>query len=72
MLLANHCLPDGNHILAQIMSLLKLILGKRNFLRMSKFRWRFLKNYFNVFFFFFFCEEILLAGTALPIFKSYK
>ena len=30
MLLANQCLPNGNQILERIMSLLKLILGKRN------------------------------------------
>ena len=40
--------------MAQILSLLKLIFGKWNFLRMSKFRWRFLKRLFLMFFFFFF------------------
>ena len=69
MLLANQRLPDGNHILVQIMSPLKLILGKRNFLRMSIFRWRFLKKLF-LRFFFFFCDEILLAGAAEPLSKS--
>ena len=45
MWLANQCLPDGNQILAGIMSLLKSILGKRKFLSMSMFRWCFL-NFF--------------------------
>ena len=64
MLSANQRLPDGNQILAQIMSLLKSILWKRKFLSRSMFRWRFLKQIFNVFFFF--CEEILLAGATVP------
>ena len=59
-----------DHILAQIMSLLKLILGKRIFLRMSIFRWHFLKK--NIFKVFFVCDEILLAGAAIPLFNSYK
>ena len=72
MLLANKRLPDGNHILVRIMSLLKLILSKRNFLRISIFRWRFLKKLFLTIFFFFFGDEILLAGAAVPLLKSYK
>ena len=63
MLLANQRLPDGNQILAGIMSLLKSILGKRKFLSTSMFRWRFLKKKFNVFF----CDEIPLAGAAVPL-----
>ena len=70
MLLANQRLPDGNHILVEIMSVLKLILSKRNFLRMSIFRWRFLKKLFLTFFFF--GDEILLAGATVPLLKSYK
>ena len=68
MLLANQRLPDGNQILAQIMSLWKSILGKRKFLSTSMFKWRFLKKILN----FFFCDEILLAGAAIPSFNSYK
>ena len=49
MLLVNKRLPYGNQILAQIMSLLKSILGKRKFLSASTFRWRFLKEILNVF-----------------------
>ena len=71
MLLANKRLPDGNHILVRIMSLLKLILSKRNFLRISIFRWRFPKKLFLTIFFFF-GDEILLAGAAVPLLKSYK
>ena len=52
MLLANQRLPDGSQILAQIMSLLKSILGKRKFLSTFMFKWRFLKKILNVFFFF--------------------
>ena len=48
MLIANQRLPDGNQILALIMSLSKSILGKRKLL--STFRWRFLKEIFNCFF----------------------
>ena len=57
MLLANQRLPDGNQILAGIMSLSKSILGKRKFLS------TFLKKNLNVFFFF--GDEILLAGAAV-------
>ena len=63
MLLANKSLPDGNQVLAGIMSLLKSIFGKRKFLSTSMFRWRFQKTIFNVFF----CDEILLAGVAVPL-----
>ena len=56
MLLANQRLPDGNQILAGIMSLSKSILGKRKFLS------TFLKKNLNVFFF---GDEILLAGAAV-------
>ena len=51
MLLANKRLPYGNQILAQIMSLLKSILGKRKFLSTSMLRSRFLKKILNVSFF---------------------
>ena len=57
MLLANQRLRHGNQILAGIMSLSKSILGKRKFLS------TFLKKNLNVFFFF--CDEILLAGAAV-------
>ena len=69
MLLANKRLPYGNQILARMMSLLKSILGKRKFLSTSMFRWRFLKkkNLMCCF-----CDEILLAGGAVPLFNSYK
>ena len=46
MLLASQRLPDGNQILAPIMSLLKSILGKRKFLSTSMFRWCFVKKKF--------------------------
>ena len=46
----NQRLPDGNQILAEMMSLLKSTLGKRKFLSMSMFRWPFLKKFLNVFF----------------------
>ena len=39
---------------------------------MSIFKWGFLKIIFNVFFFVCLCDEILLAGAAVPLFKSYK
>ena len=66
MLLANQRLPDGNQILVGIMSLSpKSILGKRKFL--STCRWRFLKKIKCLF-----CDEILLAGAAIPLFNSYK
>ena len=68
MLLANKRLPYGNQILARIMSLLKSILGKRKFLNTSMFRWRFLKKKLMCCF----CDEILLAGAAVPLFNSYK
>ena len=68
MFLANQRLPDGNQILARIMSLLKLILGKRNFLSTSMFRRSFLKIFFKCFF----GDEILLAGAAVPLFNSYN
>ena len=69
MFSANQRLPDGNQILARIMSLLKLILGKRNFLSTSMFRRSFLKIFFKCFFF---GDEILLAGAAVPLFNSYS
>ena len=47
MLLANQRLPDGNQILAGIMSPSQSILAKRKFL--STFRWRFLKKMFKCF-----------------------
>ena len=47
MLLAKQCLQDGNQILAQIMSLLKSIIGKRKFLSTSMFRWSFVKKIFK-------------------------
>ena len=56
MLLANKRLPYGNQILAQIMPLLKSILGKIKFLSKKNFK----------------CVQILLAGAAVPLFKSYK
>ena len=68
MLLANKRLPYGNQILARIMSLLKSILGKRKFLSTSMFRWRFLKKILMRCF----CDEILLAEAAVPLFNSYK
>ena len=49
--------------------LLKLILKKVKFLSMSMFRWRFLKKILNVCFFW---DEILLAGSAILLFNSYK
>ena len=51
--------------MAQIMSLLKSILGKRKCLSTSMFRWRFLKENFK-------CVQILLAGAAEALFNSYK
>ena len=57
MSLANQRLPDGNQIVAVIMSLLKSILGKRKVLSAFMFRWRFLKKFLNVFFF---CDEMEL------------
>ena len=66
MILANQRLTDGNQILARIMSLLKLILGKRNFLSTSMFRWSFLKNFLTCIF----GDEILLAGAVAPLIYS--
>ena len=68
MLLANQRLPEGNQILAGIMSLSKEILGKRKCL--NTFRWRFLRKTFKCFFFV--CDEILLVGAAVPLFNTYK
>ena len=67
MLLVNQHLPDRNHILAQIMSLLKSILRKKKFLSKSMFKWRFLKKKFKCVFF---CDEILLAGAAVSSFLN--
>ena len=46
-LLANKRLPYRNQILARIMSLLKSVLGEKNFLNTSVFRWRFVKKKIN-------------------------
>ena len=61
MLLANKRLPDGNQILAGIMSLLKSILRKRKFLSTSMFRWRFLKKKKLIFF----CDDMELPYLYL-------
>ena len=66
MLLANQRLPDGNQILAGIMSLLKSVLGKKIFkyvrvqmaLRKKKKKKKLMCC---------FCDEILLAGAVVPL-----
>ena len=64
MLLANQRLPDGNQILVGIMSLSqKSIVGK--FLSKCTPDGASQKKKFK-------CDEVLLAGAALPLFSSYK
>ena len=60
MLLANKRLPYGNQILARIMSLLKSVLGKKNFKydRVQTVLRK--KNWMCCF-----CDEILLAGAVV-------
>ena len=65
MLLANQLLPDGNQILARIMSLLKKKIFKYVHVQMPL-----PKKILMCFFFF--SDEILLAGAAVPLFNSYK
>ena len=68
MFLANKRLPNGNQILARIMSLLKSVLGKKIFKYVRvQMALRKKKKLMCCF-----CDEILLAGAALPLFNSYK
>ena len=65
MFLANKRLPNGNQILARIMSLLKSVLGKKIFkyVRVQMALHKKKKIEINVLF----CDEILLAGAVVPL-----
>ena len=62
MLLANQRLPDGNQILARMSFREKKIL-KYVYVQMALPKKIYMCS---------FCDEILLAGTAVPLFNSYK